>query len=123
MHLKQQRMKQQLFRAWSLRQIMTEALSYKVLLLAFFETLDRPLNVLGRHHCAGIAIALDLQRRHFQRTHAERVDVDGGRETAFDLVDRHGAVLRRDEVHILDVLPTRLHVMINCIRRYTTNFN
>lgn len=96
---------------------MTEALGDEVLLLSLLETLDRPLDVLGGDHRAGVAVALDLQRRHLEGAHAERVDVDGGREAAGDGVDCNGAILGRDEVHVLDILPTRLHMMIYCIGR------
>lgn len=116
-------MKQKIFRARSLGRIVTQALGDEVFLLTVLKALDRPLDVLGRHHSARITVALNLQRGHFQRAHAKRVNINGGRETTGDCVHSDSTVLRCNEVYVLDVLSIRLHMMINCIRRYTTNFN
>lgn len=102
---------------------MTEALRDEILLLAVLDALDGPVNVLRRHHRAGITVTLNLQRCHLQSAHAKRVDVNGGREGAGNCVDSHGSVLRRDKVHVLDVLPARFYVVVDRIGRYTTDFN
>lgn len=123
MNLEQQRVKQKLFRAGPLRGIVTQALWDEVFLLSFLEALNRPLNVFWCHHRAGVAVPLDLKRCHLQSAHAERVDVDGRCERAGNRIHGDRTILWCDKVHVLDVLSTRLHMVINRIRRYTTNFN
>lgn len=56
----------------------------KVALDGHLEPLDGALDLLLRHQVARVAVrALNLERRHFERAHAERVDVDGRRHPGY----------------------------------------
>lgn len=59
--------------------ISRQTLVDKVLLQWIVQRLDRAVDVVLRDQRAAVAVALYLQRGHFQGAHAKRVDVDGGR--------------------------------------------
>lgn len=75
-HLKQYRVEQQLLGGWPVCRVLRETLAYEVLLQRVVQRVYRAVDVVLGDQSARVSVALDLQRGHLQRTHAERVDVD-----------------------------------------------
>lgn len=78
-HLVQDRMEKQGPGRRPLLEVGGQTLPDQVLLQRVVQRLDGPVDVVLRDQRAAVAVPLYFQGRHFQRAHAERVHVDGGR--------------------------------------------
>lgn len=87
-------MKQELAGRRSILRLCAQALGYEVLLLGILQSLDRSCDMLIGHQDARIAVTLNLQCGHLQRTDAKREDVNGGRQCGYTQKKTYGKTLR-----------------------------
>jgi len=78
-HLKQYGVEEQRPGRRTFLEIGRQTLVDQVLLQRIVQRLNRAIDVVLRDQRATVAVALYLQRGHFQRAHAKSINVDGGR--------------------------------------------
>lgn len=77
MHFEEDRMKEELPRAWSTERVNLQTLSNEIFLLGVVQRLYGFPDVVVGDDRAAVAVALNFQRGHFQSAHPERINVDG----------------------------------------------
>jgi len=96
-HFEEERVKEELPRARSLRTVAVQTLEDEVLLLRVVQRLDRAVDVLIRHQRARVAVALDLQCCHLQGAHSKRVHIDGWSQRGCNKISRSAVPPQRSD--------------------------